>query len=235
MRDYLTFDGVNIDRYKCIISNAGFYQPPERRYKTFVVPGRNGSLTMDAGDYNNIEITFPAAVYEEFNKNFPALKSFLYSNVGYRKLQTTFARDEYRKAIFKHIEDVVVSPEGLIGSCKLVFESMPQRWLESGDIPLEFTADGTIYNPTEYPSRPLIRVYGNGTLGIGGTNITLSNNTGYTDIDCEMMDSYYGSTNRNSNVVLSPNEYPTLLPGANGVSLGAGITKVEITPKWWRI
>lgn len=235
MRDFLTFDGVNLEEYKCVISKAGFYQPPKRRYKTFKVEGRNGDLTMDSGDYDNIEIKFPAVIYEDFNTNFPALKSFLYSNVGYRKLQTTFAPDEYRKAIFKYIDSVVVSPEGLIGSCKLVFESMPQRWIETGDNPIEYTANGTIYNPTDYPSKPIIRVYGNGTVGVGSTSITLSSNTGYTDVDCEMMDSYYGSTNRNANVALVPNEYPVLAPGVTGISLGNGISKVIVTPKWWRV
>lgn len=229
----LTFDGINIKDFNTYITNAGFYAAPERRYRTFQVAGRNGDLSIDNGDYNNLEITFPGVIHEEFPKSFSALRGFLYSRKGYKKLQTSFAPEEYRKAIFKHIEDVAVSREGALGSFVLVFESMPQRFLESGEIPVELTSSGNVFNPTRYDSKPLLRVWGNGNLGVGSTTITIANTTDYTDIDCDMMDAFHGAENRNSKITLA--EFPVLPAGKTGITLGAGISKVIVTPRWWTI
>ena len=97
---------------------------------------------------------------------------------------------------------------------------------------MTFTSNGSIENPTEFESKPLLRVYGTGTLGIGSQSITISQADVYTDIDCEMMDCFKGTANKNANVSFSDYNFPTLMPGTNGISL-TGITKVEITPRWW--
>lgn len=235
MHNYFTFDGKSTKDFCTYITNAGLYAAPARRYQSIEVSGRNGALTIDDGDYRNVEIIYPAFIYEDFQRNFSALKGFLYSKKGYKKLQTTIAPDEYRKAIFKAVDDVQVTKESSIGGFNLIFDCMPQRYLESGDRPTTYTAGGSIYNATDYEAKPLIRVYGNGTFGIGETTITISGNTDYTDIDCEIMDAYYGAVNRNSNIVLPGHVFPTLKPGANGITLGSGITRIIVTPRWWQI
>lgn len=55
------------------------------------------------------------------------------------------------------------------------------------------------------------------------------------DVDCDIMDAHYGAINLNSYLTLSGNEYPTLVAGANNLTIGSGITRVEITPRWWRL
>ena len=64
---------------------------------------------------------------------------------------------------------------------------------------------------------------------------TLKAADGYTDIDCDLEDAYKGSANKNGCLQLYSGEFPTLAPGENGITLGTGITKVEITPRWWSL
>lgn len=90
-------------------------------------------------------------------------------------------------------------------------------------------------NPTAFPAQPLIRAYGNGSFTMDGITITITNATSYTDIDCEAMDCYEGSTNRNNDVSFSTYDFPTLQPGDNEVTIVSGITMVAITPRWWRV
>lgn len=93
-----------------------------------------------------------------------------------------------------------------------------------------------IYNPTLFPSKPLIRVYGEGTLTIGSDVITIaSTGNPYTDIDSEIMDCFYGTTNVNNKVTFQSNDFPELRPGLTGIAYSGNITKVEITPRWYRI
>lgn len=81
-------------------------------------------------------------------------------------------------------------------------------------------------------AKPLIRVYGKGIVQIGKQTIEiLKAPTEYIDIDCDIQDCFEGTVNRNSYVSLT--DFPVLGPGSNGITLGTGITKVEITPRWW--
>lgn len=98
--------------------------------------------------------------------------------------------------------------------------------------PTTFSGAGTITNPTLFSSRPLIRVNGSGTgtVTIGNQIITLNSIDGYVDIDSELMDCYKGLVNCNANVVLD--EFPTLPPGATGISFTGGVTSVAITGRW---
>lgn len=92
-----------------------------------------------------------------------------------------------------------------------------------------------IYNPTLFDALPLIRVYGAGTVDIGGVEVTVaSSNYEYIDIDCDIMDCFHGTDNCNSLVSFSGNDFPTLPSGVTAISLD-GVTKVEITPRWWMV
>lgn len=97
------------------------------------------------------------------------------------------------------------------------------------------TASSIMTNPTPFNSQPLIRVYGNGIFSVNDITITVSNAISYTDIDCEMMDCYEGSTNRNEDVVFSTYDFPVLKPGDNPVAITSGITEVDIQPRWWMV
>ena len=90
-------------------------------------------------------------------------------------------------------------------------------------------------NPTLFESKPLIRVYGNGTLNVNDQYITVANSPyTYIDIDCELMDCYYDSNNANQYVSFSTTDYVTLRSGMNYFSY-SGFTKVEVTPRWYEI
>ena len=90
-------------------------------------------------------------------------------------------------------------------------------------------------NPTLFESKPIIRVYGNGTLNVNNQYITVANSPyTYIDIDCELMDCYYGSNNANQYVSFSTTDYVTLRSGTNYFSY-SGFTQVQVTPRWFEI
>ena len=83
----------------------------------------------------------------------------------------------------------------------------------------------------------MLRVYGAGTFGIGGNTVTITAADGYTDMDCELEDAYKdtAAVNKNSYVVLSGDNFPTIPPGTQGIELGSGITQIDIVPRWWKL
>lgn len=68
---------------------------------------------------------------------------------------------------------------------------------------------------------------------VGANLMTLKNDYPYLDVDSETQNCYYGNVNANQNIVLQNNDFPTLESGVNGIQLGAGVSKVEITPRWY--
>lgn len=108
-----------------------------------------------------------------------------------------------------------------------------------GEITVEYGVH-PYYNPTPFASKPLIKVTGTGTLGIGEYILTITGTASQTlYIDCETMEIYTieGTvpTGASSLVSINKNDFPVLEPGTNYISVGSGITAVTITPRWWRI
>ena len=234
----LTFDSNNSLNYGVYISGEGVYNAPERTVERVSIPGRNGDLIMDYGRYENIEITYPAGVFADdeqtFASNVRAFRNMLASRHTYKRLTDTYHPDEFRLAMFTSGFNLFPVNKTKAGEFNIVFDCKPQRYLTSGETGTTFTADGTISNPTAYPSQPLITVTGNGTLVVNGVSMVIGG-TSNTVIDCELMECYDGVNSKNGDVVMTPNKFPVLDSGSNVIDLSSGITKVVIVPRWWRL
>ena len=235
MRNYFTLAGTVSTTYGVYISGQGTFSAPAREYNMVPIPGRNGDLVGNAKRFENLELTYPAFIYTNFDTNLSDFKNFLLSLVGYQTLTDTYHPNEFRKALYAGPFEPDVEKKNDAGSFDIVFNCKPQRYLNSGTTVTTLTADGTISNPTKFDSQPLLRVYGAGQLGINSDTITISAADVYTDIDCEMMDCFKGLVNKNPFVSFTSYNFPVLKPGVNSFTLGTGVTKVEITPRWWQL
>lgn len=243
--NYITFDRKNLFDWGLHTNGGKTFGTPERDYEDVEIPGRNGALTFDKGRFKNVTLTYSdcSLIFDDeitFEQNISALLNWLAKGYSYRRLEDTYHPDEYRLAKFVGGTD----PEVYYlrsASFDLEFDCKPQRYLKIGEQSISFTATGKIYNPTLFPSEPLIRVYGTGTVTVGSVTITISSHSGisYIDIDSEIKDCFYGSTNCNKYVAISSSDtdldFPVLESEDTTISLGSGITKVEITPRWWKV
>ena len=239
-----TFDGINSRAYGVYVADVNVFNAPERDVEMISVPGRNGDLTIDHGRFENIEVEYDCFVAgddeSDFNSAISNFRNAIASRVGYKRLTDDFYSDEYRMASFN--DGMSVSQIGRrAGDFKIKFNCKPQRYLTSGETSQSISSGGTITNPTGFPSRPLIKVTGHGDLSVGNYDITID--IPETDapifIDCDIMESYQESGGTvepvNSIVSLSGFDYPVLAPGATSITFGSGITRVDVTPRWWRI
>ena len=230
------FAGISSSDYGIYVldkPNRGY--KVERAYDSVAVPGRNGDLHIDSGRYNNIDLTYQCVAMQDADKRLTALNAALVSKVGYQRLEDSFDPDCYRLAVCVRGLDVTPGKGRDAASADVMFRCKPQLFLKSGEFAVEYTSSGSIYNSEDFTALPLIRIYGKGTLGVGDVDITFDGSSEYVDIDCDIQDAYHEQTNKNASIVLSPNRFPALHPGENGIVLGNGITKVEVTPRWWRI
>ena len=173
---------------------------------------------------------------KDWETEFPKMCAFYSSRANkYYRLTDTYHAGQFRLARYKSgLDNPKVGKNNQFGEINMKFDCDPRRFLKSGEIPYTATSSDVMFNPTQFASAPLLRVYGTGTLTISGVSITITAADSYTDIDCELQEAYKDSVNCNSNIVLVDGNFPTMPAGDNEISM-SGISRVEITPRWWTI
>ena len=242
----ITFDGINSLDYGVYVTGDAVFNAPERVVEMISVPGRNGAIAIDEGRFENITVSFPAGAFSTDQEGFAAkiahFRNELVSRHSYKRITDTYNPDEFRMGLYR--SGLEVTPAGHVnaGEFNIEFDCKPQRWLLSGETAETFTATGSITNPTLFPARPLLKVTGAGILTVGTQTMTLIERTDPASvlyIDCESQEAWemVGSAmlSRNDYVQNAGADFPVLSGGANDVILGSGISRVEITPRWWRI
>ena len=195
--NHLTYDGVDSSDFGVFISGEGVFDAPARRGEMISIPGRNGSLFMDEGVFENIPGKYPAFIgtkdEAEFREKLAAFRNAILSRGNYKKLSDTYHPNEFRLAVYRSGLEVDPEEYNRSGKFELEFDCKPQRFLLSGETVFTFYENGSILNPTLFESSPLIRVTGNGTVAIGENGkyrFIVSNNTGTIWIDSEIMEAY---------------------------------------------
>ena len=239
MSGFFIFDGHSSKDYGLEISGADTYSLPGRNYTFTHIPGRSGDLLDDDGDFNNVKIVYHCTAIDRLSPALDELAALLMTQRTYAELEDTYHPDVFRYGVCTSGIDVeALRPQGgapyLAGNFDIEFTCKPQKYLKSGQNVIKLTADGTVYNPTAFAAKPLLKVYGNGVLGIGSETITIANVSNYIFIDCDMQDAYKGTVNCNDRITLSSDDFPTLPAGESGITL-SGLTRVEITPRWWKL
>ncbi len=232
--EYLTFAGKSSEDFHAHISGSGTFISPKRNVENISIPGRNGDLHIDNGKYDNIQITYPAFITENFRENYEALKAFLLSRTGYEELADSYHPDNFRIARFVGDLDPVMSPRNRSGSFELTFDCDPRFFLKNGKDTTTLNANGQLFNRTLYTAKPLIRAYGTGTVTIAGISVQIISANEYTDLDCDVEEAYRGSASCNGNIILTNGKFPELPPGLVNISF-SGLRGIDITPRWWTV
>ena len=232
MMNFFVYDGKNSQDLGLLISGEKTYNSPSRDVTTVSIPGRSGDLIIDNGRYNNVEISYTVSFRKDVPEKTRALKAWLLSNAGYRRLEDTYQPEYFRLAAISNATAFEISINRY-GTAELIFNCNPFLFSKGGEQTVSIPASGgRIYNPEYFESQPIITVYGNGNgvLSVNNINYNLSDIDGYVTINSDVGLVYKGTENKNSTVNFI--EFPTLQVGENIIDWTGGITKVEIVPRW---
>lgn len=208
-------NGKSSRDFGVFLIDGNIFDFPKRDVEFLNVPGRSGSLTIDKGRWDNIDITYTFATYDkDAPTKLNAWKDFLLANTGYQKIETSVEPDVYRQGVYKGASSPRISMLGGGGYMDVTFSCMPQKWLKANsedDDRIDIANNLTLRNPTNYDARPLLNV----SAGDGGGYVQFDNyvhdNTTNTDyriarskltitatnnmwIDCETGDAFKGTT-----------------------------------------
>lgn len=228
------FDGVSSESVSVFVESYPERIIPARKIDIVSVPGRNGDLIFPQDAYKNYDQEYE--IYVSAKKtglnNMANAVSFWLMKEGYRRLEDSYDPDVYRMAHYTggiNVENYLNE----YGRATIKFNCMPQRWYKSGSYPIVMKQGVKLYNPSPYPSKPLIKVIGsgNGTVTVGETVISLKNIDGYLLIDSDMMHCYKETENCNSKM---SGQFP-IMGKETAITWDGGITSVIVTPRWYTI
>lgn len=238
VENYLIFNGTNTKDYGVYISGAKTYRTAERDRELIEIPGRNGYLLQDNGRYKPVEIEYDAFCVKNIKGNVRALINSLAEDHSIHELTDTFDRSHTRQATF----DTQIDPELFAMKTArflLRFTCQPERWRQDGQTAITVTDGMNLDNPTKQTAKPLVRIYGTGNLYIGEHTVTVTENSGYIDLDTEQGDAFEEVASvivyRNNQIILPDHQMPTLEPGTTTIHFDPTITRVQIIPRWWEL
>lgn len=225
------FNNKSSGQFGLLVNDVRVYGAPNRKVDRLSVSGRNGDIIVELGGFENYIVQYEVSIIKGFKINAREIINWLLSSKGYIRLTDDFEPNYYRMASMYSGIDFDITSFAREGKGTIQFDCMPQRFLLDGETITTLTTSGTIENPYQMASKPLVRVYGTGTLTIGNYQVKVLECDEYVDINSETQQAYEGTANRNNQVEIE--EFPLLVSGENTITLGSGITKVEITPNWW--
>lgn len=237
------FNGVDSADFGVYLHGGGTYAAPARIYEAVKIPGRNGTLTLDGGAYEDVEHSYYAFIPADFDSNLAGLRNALMGVIGNARLEDSFHPDEFYLARYMRGLEPDVAPDGVAGDMTITFTRDPRRFLKSGDEGITIArATDTITNPTPFESKPLIKVERHGSttfaFAINNVQINVSGLPSGVDavyIDCDAQECYNGSQNLNAYVRLVTGDFPTLLPGSNQVDNNLNADTFVIYPRWFNL
>ena len=223
MYPYFTWKNISSLDKNIMVNKLPDIERPPANIEKIVISGRDGFLTQDDGTYQSTVKTCECSLD---NGNIDDVCSWLtgsgdviFSNEPDKK---------YKATIINKIPFSKIIPT--FHSFIIQFDCQPQKYSTANAL-ITLTTAGTITNPATANSKPIIKVYGNGTINltINSTAITLTNVVDYVTIDSPLMDAYKGTILKNNDMV---GEFFELLPGNNAINWSGTVTKIEIQGNW---
>ena len=233
---HFTFNGKSSGDFGLLVSNVSAFGAPARVVEKVQIPYRNGDLLIDTGAYQNYIVTYEVAIIQNTDINMRNIADWLLNTNGYCELSDDYTPDFYRLGAYYNQIDYTMTMLNRYGSATISFDCKPQRYLNNGKSQRRWANGDTLNNPTNFDAKPLLRIYGNGTVTINGsTTITTTNNSGsnYIDIDSERMQIYRGDANMSANVAMT--DFPSLIPDDNTIEISSTSVAVYVTPRWWML
>lgn len=241
-------DGVCNEDLGIVPQSFPKFSGAEPKVTTYSIPGRNGDLTYWDGTYSNVSVKIPCFLTDATNvETALSAVSALVADGGYHKFVISSEPGRYRMA------RLVAAPEINIRMMRLApftleFDCKPQRWFDAEDAVTLSGTGGTIFNPTAFVSKPLMRCTFNS--GNGGVTMTITNSKGTDTVYFGVL----GSTaewieidfDSKTAVLSTGEEFYIDTFDSDGFAAGENVIAVtsvysdrfssmEIIPRWWTL
>lgn len=163
--DPIIFNHVSSKSIGLTVLDSTMATPPEKRIQRFLVPGRDGELYRDSGNYKDIEIKvtlgFKTDDAGEWNKKYRDIKEWLrIKKNGSRLILGNDLEYFYKVKAVK-----LATPERVAfryGEMIVTFTADPYQYLVDGENPIAIRSGDHFYTP--FDCNPVYKITGEGTI-----------------------------------------------------------------------
>ena len=226
----VSFNGYNCTDVGLKVKKRPNIPIPQKRITEIVIPGKSGSLHVDEGTYEEIEI------YLEFNftcsdngwgESMRKIRKWLHGK-GDKKL--IFSDDDqfFYKVSYVRTEEDTERRIKKLGYLTVIFVCEPYVYSVVGDVAILLPCD--LQNNGEIAA-PLYRISGEGvcTLSVNGNSVT-ANIGQELAIDTDLLVAFRGDAIENT-ATTGDLEALRLQPGENTIEITDGFT-ATVVPRW---
>lgn len=191
------------------------------------VEGRAGTLTRFTG-WEDTEVELDLAV--PIRDGLHQYRQAAHELTGASTIALTAEPGVYRKVKHCEVSELRRELSGW-GFFTAHLTCQPFTYLTEGLNPVTLTASGAITNPGLLDADPIITVYGTGALSltINARVYHVNSPAGSVTLDSERLAAHVSGRVQADALTEA---FPTLKPGLNRITLGAGISKTVIVPNW---
>lgn len=165
--DPIIFNNTSSKSLGLIVLDDTIVPPPEKRVKTYKVPGRDGELYQDTDSYNDISIKvtlgFKTDDTRAWNKKYRDIKEWLrIKKNGSRLILGNDLEYFYKVKAVK-----LATPERVAfryGEMIVAFIADPYQYLSDGENPVVIKSGDNFYTP--FACNPTYKITGEGTISI---------------------------------------------------------------------
>lgn len=222
----INFNNINsnIDM-NLVIERFPIIPSPTRNIYQVKVPGRNGSLTIDEGTYDNIEIpiTFGFQTVDFLNEIIN-IKKWFCGTGGILKLSILpgvyFKVKSVSLPQFEEDVSTIQKFTAMFTCDPFKYRNEVKTTVTNINYKLNYSGTAEV--------KPLIKITGSGniTLTVNNANVILTSVDSYITLDGELEDAYKDTSLQNGKM---NGEFPILKPGENIIDFIGSVTKIEIT------
>ena len=232
LNNWFKWNGVSCLEYGIYVTELPPPTIPAERVTHTNVPGRAGSLTTLEGEYVYDDIVLSCTCFIADPSQISAIAGWL------RGSGTVTFADRVGGFYYATIANQIPFEKILRGNPHRMFTinfRCKPFWNVENSQHIVFqsssTTTGTVNNPGNVPSEPVITLSGTGeiTLMINDNIIELSDMDGEIIIDSQLQEAYRGTASLNNRM---SGDFPVLLPGQNAVSWSGDVTSLVIKPNW---
>ena len=239
----IIYDGKSSSDFGIIVEAFPAMNHGAKRGEPYQIAGRNGVFYDEDGTFDNYVQAYQIAIREGLfrpaDKRCADIQAWL-SGSGFKRLEDSFEPEFFKLARYAgplNVEQIL----GHVGRCTLEFECQPERWLKSGETPVDLSSSSTIENPTAYTAKPGIAVFGSSgsliPIAVDGDVLMEVQGQGS---DAVLIDCAEGTIQNNGGTNLygatifytSYHDFPTIPPGAHTIT-ATGATALLVLPRWY--
>ena len=235
-------DKNSLDMGLVVYEKENIYGSPKPVITKVNIPGRgdvilnNKTDPLDNDEYEDFTMIFKCYVMPEEYQNLETvaqnIKLWLYKNVQYTRLETSYEPNYYRLAYVAKEMTVEEIAAELLGTLEIEFTCHPYKYACDGEKTLTLTKETNIFNTEGLTAYPYLKIHGTGaiTLYINDRAHSFKNVEDYIEVDSALLNAYKGDVLQNNKMLTTL--FPKLVPGENKIRWAGNVSKVDIVPRW---